>query len=94
MTRYGIPRRVAHVVPSESGHLPSTVFLMPLPDGPPQVLHESAAWIWLLAADGEPDVPAAIAELVGRPTEEVADEVNHFLDDLVGRGLLEFIPPG
>ena len=93
MIAYRIPPRLAHVVPDGGDRLPSAVFLMRLPDGPPVVLHDSAAWIWLVAADGEPDVAAAVAELVGRPAAEMADEVNHFLDDLVGRGLIEVVPP-
>jgi hypothetical protein len=92
MTAYRVPPRLAHVVPVADDGLASAVFLMRLPDGPPVVLHGSAAWIWLLAADGEPGVAADVAELVGRPPAEMADEVNHFLDDLVGRGLIEVDP--
>ena len=66
MTVYRIPEQVAHVVPDGEPDLPDTVFLMQLPDGSPQALRNSAAWIWLLAAEGEPDVAAAIAPLVGR----------------------------
>ena len=92
MTAYRIPPRLAHVVHDGVEGLPSAVFLMRLPDGPPVMLHDSAAWIWLLAADGEAGVAAAVAELVGRSAAEMADEVNHFLDDLVGRGLIEVDP--
>ena len=92
MTAYRIPPRLAHVVPDGDDGLPSAVFLMRLPDGPPVGLQDSAAWVWLLAADGEPDVAAAVAELVGRPAAEMADEVNDFLDGLVGRGLIEAVP--
>lgn len=86
---YRIPPRVAHVVPDETGDPPSSVFLMPLPDGPPLVLYESAAWIWWLAADGEDDVASAVAELVGLPREDLVGDVTRCLDDLVERGLLE-----
>ncbi len=61
------------------------------PTDRPWCCTDSAAWIWLVAADGEPDVAAAVAELVGRPAAEMADEVNDFLDDLVGRGLIEAV---
>lgn len=89
MTGYRIPPRLAHVVPDGKGNLPGAVFLMTLPDGPPVVLHDSAAWIWLFAAEGDPDVAGAIAELVGRSIEEVAVDVARFLDGLVADGLLE-----
>ena len=89
MTVYRIPKRVAHVVQDGEVDLPRAVFLMQLPDGTPQVLHGSAAWIWLLATEGEADVAAAAARLVGRARQEVATDVEDFLADLVGRGLLE-----
>ncbi len=93
MTAYRIPNRVAHVVPDGEPDLPEALFLMQLPDGPPQVLHGPAAWIWLVAADGEPDVADAVAHLAGRPRQEVAADVEQFLADLVSRGLLEEAPP-
>ena len=64
---------------------------MQLPDGPPLVLHDSAALIWLVAAEGSSDVPTLVAEAVGRPVEEVAAEVDDYLRDLVDRGLLEVV---
>jgi len=88
MTVYQIPPRVAHVVSDGEPDLPEALFLMQLPDGTPQVLHGSAAWIWLLAAEGEEDVAAAVAHLVGRPRHEVAADVESFLAELVSRGLL------
>jgi hypothetical protein len=87
--RYGIPTRLAHVVVDDTQSDPVTVFLMQLPDGPPLVLHDSAALIWLLAAEGSSDVPAAVAVAVGRPSEEVSGEVDDYLQDLLDRGLLE-----
>ena len=89
MTVYRIPERLAHVVPDGEPDPPDNVFLMQLPDGTPQVLQNSAAWIWLLAAEGEPDVAAAVAPLVGRARQEVAADVEAFLADLVSRGLLD-----
>ena len=88
MTAYRIPPRVAHVVSDGEPDLPEALFLMQLPDGTPQVLHGSAAWIWLLAVEGEPDVADAVAHLVGRPRHEVAADVESFLAELVSRGLL------
>mgnify|MGYP001181861547 CR=1 FL=1 len=89
MTGYRIPRRVAHVVSDADHDLPEAVFLMHLPDGTPQVLHGSAAWIWLMAVDGEEDVAAAVAHLVGKVRQEVADDVESFLAEVVRQGFLE-----
>lgn len=96
MTAYRVPQRLAHVVsgdgpapPNDDPALPDVVFLMPLPDGAPQVLHGSAAWIWLLAVAGESDVASSIAVLVGLGVDEVAAGVENFLVELVDRGLLE-----
>lgn len=86
---YRIPSRLAHVVVDDTQSDPVTVFLMDLPDGPPLVLRDSAALIWIVAADGSTDVPGQVAEAVGRPVEELAEEVGDYLDELVGRGLLE-----
>lgn len=88
MTRYRIPHRVAHVVPDDQPNPPTQVFLMQLPDGPPVVLNDSAAWIWLLAAEGEEDVVNALGEMMGMLAEEIMTDVNSFLDELVTRGLL------
>lgn len=88
MIRYRIPNDVAHVVPDKEPEPPTKVFLMRLPDGPPVVLKDSAAWIWLLAAEGEEDVVGAIGALVGMPPGEISADVNSFLDDLVDQGFL------
>jgi len=92
MTVYRIPKGVAFVVPDGEPDPPGVVFLMRVPDGLPQVLQNSAAWIWLSAVEGEPDVADAVAHLVGRAKHEVAADVEAFLADLVGRGLLEEEP--
>lgn len=85
---YRVPERLAWVIPERRDDEPLVVYLMPLPDGPPLVLRESAGLIWALAADGEADVPAAVAELVGRTLAEVGPTTEAFLADLVARGLL------
>jgi hypothetical protein len=86
--RYRVPPRLAHVVDDRVAKSP-VVYLMQLPDGAPLVLQGSGGVIWALAADGEDDVPAALAAAVGCPVEEIVDEVRSFLDELVTRGLLE-----
>ncbi len=91
--RYGIPARLAHVVVDDTQSDPATVFLMQLPDGPPLVLHDSAALIWLVAAEGSPNISTRVAQAVGRPVEQVAAEVDGYVRDLVDRGLLEVLRP-
>lgn len=86
--RYRIPPRLGYVVDDRTGDSP-VVYLLRLPDGDPLVLRGSGGAIWALAADGVEDVAAALAEAVGRPVGEISEHVSSFLDDLVGRGLLE-----
>ena len=86
--RYLIPARLAYVVDDRTAESPD-VYLMQLPDGEPLVLQGSGGAIWALAADGVDDVPAALADAVGRPVAEIVDDVNSFLGELVTRGLLE-----
>ena len=87
--RYRIPSRLAYVIVDGAQSDPPTVFLMELPDGPPLVVRESAAWIWVVAAEGDSDVANIVAEAVGRPVGEIVGEVDEYLEDLVARGLLE-----
>jgi hypothetical protein len=89
LTTYRIPRRLAHVVPDGEPDPADTVFLMPLPDGVPVVLRDTAAWIWLLAAHGEGDVAGAIEDLVGVDRGDIADDVTDYLVELVETGLLD-----
>lgn len=89
---YQVPRRLAWNIPERGDDDPLVVYLMPLPDGPPLVLRGIAGLIWALAIDGEQDVPAAVAELLDQPLEEVRPVTLEFLADLVARGLLA--PPG
>lgn len=89
--RYRVPSRLAHVVmPGERGDL--AVYLLKLPDGDPLALIGSAAAIWVVAADGASDVPAAVAAAVGRPTGDVDADVRGYLAYLLGEGLLEEVP--
>jgi len=90
--RYRIPHRLGWVVVPPKGEQPVAVYLMPLPDGDPHALFESAALIWTLAADGEADVAASLAELLSTPETELRDEVEDYLAHLVAAGLLEEVP--
>lgn len=90
--RYSPPPRLGHVLRDGRQDEDPVLFLMPLPDGPPLVLRGSAALIWLVAADGEQDVPGAVARSVGRARADIADDVEHYLDELLDRGLLESGP--
>ena len=85
MSRFVVPPRVAFVVPQTDA---TQVFLMALPDGPPFILTDTAAVIWVLAADGAMDVAGAVGDVVGVPRETIATEVEQYLQDLVRKGLL------
>lgn len=85
MSRFVVPPRVAFVVPQTDA---TQVFLMVLPDGPPFILSDTAAVIWVLAADGETDVAGAVGDVVGVPREAIVTEVEEYLQDLVTKGLL------
>jgi hypothetical protein len=66
------------------------VFASALPDGPPVVLHATAALIFLVAASGGTldEVVAGVAEQSGQPVDDIRDDVVGFVDELVTRGLL------
>lgn len=89
---YQVPARVGYVVLPPEGTQGVRVYLMELPDGTPQQLSGVGALIWVLAWEGEHDVPGALAELVGRPRSDVAADTEAFLADLVARGMLEVRP--
>lgn len=89
---YRVPDRVAYV--TNDGQLDSTpaplrVSLMCLPDGVPVVLTGSAALIWLVAAEGSPNVVDDVAEGAGQSAGVIHSDVEAFLAELVGLGLLE-----
>lgn len=65
------------------------IFVAPLPHGPIAVLDEVGALVWLAVVDGAVDVVATVAATTGHPVETVRADVEAFLADLVGRGLLE-----
>lgn len=76
------------VVPPAPGE-PAVVYLMQLPAGEPTALKGTAALIWVLASEGEGDVPGALAELMRLPLADVAGSVGDYLDHLVRDGWLK-----
>ena len=89
---YRVPHRLGHVVlPPEHDRIVAA-YLMPLPDGDPVALHGTAALIWVVAAEGDPDVPAAVADLLGVEVDTIADETRAYLGSLVDARLLERAP--
>ena len=89
---YRVPHRLGHVVLPPEHDRPVAAYLMPLPDGDPVALHGTAALIWVVAAEGDPDVPAAVADLLGVEVDTIADETRAYLGSLVDARLLERAP--
>lgn len=86
---FRVPPRVGYVVHEPSpGDPTAKVYLMHLPDGQPVVLAGSAALIWVVAAQGEQDVPATVAELLDEPLASVEETTRRYLVTLVAQGLL------
>lgn len=65
------------------------VYIAPLPRGPILVLEGTSRLIWSAALGGDrEDVVARVAEAAGVETAEIRLEVENFMADLVGRGLI------
>lgn len=86
--RLAIPQDVAWTAEEgEGGSL--RIFLAPLPRGPVLVLTDTAATVWQLATTGgESSLVGRVAAATGQPTRLVRSDVEGFVDDLIGRGLL------
>jgi len=80
--------RVAWLDRAERGE--DAVYVSTLPDGPPMVLHTTAALIFLAAAGGGTldEVVARVAEESGQPGQEIRDDVVGFVEELVQLGLV------
>lgn len=83
---YVVPPNIAWVDGADFG-MAEELYLTVVPEGRTVLLKDTARLIWHVAAEGG-DVLAGVAELVGLPPEQIADDVNGFLTDLVARGLL------
>lgn len=66
----------------------AVVYVAHLPRGPISVLQGTAALIWLTAVDGTGDVVADVADTHDLPAEEIREDVENFLDQLLGQGLI------
>ncbi len=80
--------RVAWLDLAERGQ--DAVYASALPDGPPMVLHATAALIFLVGARGGTldEVVAGVGEESGQPLADIRDDVLRFVDELVRLGLL------
>lgn len=72
--------------PDEGGD--PRVFVALLPGGPVSVLPDVSALIWVAAVEMDDPVVETVARQTGHPVETVRADVEAFLEDLVGRGLL------
>ena len=83
MTRLRVPDRVAVC------RIDDVLYVAAVPDGPIHVLHGVAALIWEESLAGSRgDLVARVAAATDASAEEVAKDVDVFVDGLLERGLL------
>ena len=88
--RLVVPRDVAWTDEDEGG-VPF-VYVATLPRGPIVVLAGTAALTWHAALSGDATTVAdRVATAVDQPAGVLREDVSGFVDDLVGRGLLEWV---
>lgn len=83
---YRVPDNISWVDGADLG-MGDELYLTVVPDGHTVLLKDTARLIWLIAADGG-DVLTEVAALVGEPPAAIEADVQRFLADLTGRGLL------
>lgn len=87
MSAYVVAERVGAVEVS------GCVYVARLPDGPIIELRGTAALIWRETLAGSIDgIAGRVAEATGLPVEEVAADVEHFVESLRERGLIVVAP--
>ena len=81
---YGIAPNVGHV--DDAGRS----YVARLPEGPPMVLEDSAALIWMQVVVGGTvsDIASRVADVAGTSAEDIISDVETFLDELVAHGVL------
>ena len=82
--RYALPPDVA-VARAVDG----TLFVMPLPDGPPRALNGSAEVIWEVAVSGSGQIVQDVAEAFDVAPEEIASDVEVALRSFSRLGLIK-----
>jgi len=82
--RYALPTALA-VARAGDG----TLFVMPLPDGPPRVLNGSAEVIWEVAVSGSEHIVEEVAEAFDVASEAIASDVGVALRSFTQLGLIE-----
>lgn len=83
---YRVPDNISWVDGADLG-MEDELYVTVVPDGHTVLLKDTARLIWLIAADGC-DVLTEVAELVGQQPAAIEADVQQFLADLTGRGLL------
>lgn len=83
-TRYALPPDLA-VARAVDG----TLFVMPLPDGPPRALNGSADVIWEVAVSGSEQIVQDVADAYEVEPEVVAGDVEDSLRSFVELGIVE-----
>ena len=87
--RYALPPDLA-VARAGDG----TLFVMPLPNGPPQALNGSAEVIWEVAVSGSGQIVEEVAEAFELTPELVAADVEAALGSFRRLGLIEPLARG
>ena len=82
--RYALPPDVAVARASDG-----TLFVMPLPDGPPRALNGSAEVIWEVAVSGSGQIVEEVASAYGVEPGVVAADVEVALGSFSRLGLIE-----
>ena len=93
VSRYARPDDLAVIDGEPTAGDPFRVYLTPLPYGPLVVLEGNSAAIWQGAQGDESGaLVERLAAESGLLAEEIRDDVERFLDQLVGAGLLRRDP--
>lgn len=87
--RYRVPASVCFVDGAELQADDDLIFLAVAPGGRPHVLDGIVGLIWSIAANGTDHVVDEVAAEANRAAEDIRSDVENFIEELIGRGLLE-----
>lgn len=85
--QYAPASNLAWVVASDFDPTDDQVYAMLLPNGKPTIINGSGALVFLAVLEGL-DPLSAVADIVQLPPEQIAPDVQSFLDELLNCGFL------